>query len=285
MLGERARRDHPCVSQCILNYSNSTNTVIFTLFLLFKAYVGAGILSMPFAFENGTFIIRFSFRVRACVVMHPSVFSNIGVMFVASLSLYCIHLLMVVHQSLPPRVTQLEEIGAFALGGPETKWGRIMNILIKVIVAYTQLGFSIAYGAFAVHQLWPKKDVVVVIFIAQNMCVFSGVAWRWWIMIMAPLFIALSMIKKLKILGPFAVFGFAAIFISCLVIVVYSLSEKKDQIAANLNSDFLLKFDYERIPVYFGIIVFAYEGIGVIVPVRSEQFQMSSIVEQFPLVR
>ena len=105
-----------------------------TVLLLFKTYVGAGILGLPRAYANGHFIA-----------------SNIGVAICAALSLYCILLLIKVHDTMDSRITSLEEIGQEAFGGRKTRAGRAVFKLVQAVILFTQTGFSIAYVIFVAH--------------------------------------------------------------------------------------------------------------------------------------
>ena len=124
-----------------------TNGQLWTLIVIFKAYIGAGIMGLPSAFNKGHFIAS-NIGYETLGKKKKKKKKKKSVWFVAALSLFCIKMLMAVHESLPPgQITSLEEIGCEVFGGHKKRMGRASLIAVKVIVAYTQIGFSTVRAA------------------------------------------------------------------------------------------------------------------------------------------
>ncbi len=219
-----------------------TNSVLWTLMLIFKSYVGAGVLSLPYAFAQGKFIA-----------------ANVLTLVSSFVSLYCIWLLLEVHASLPASVTSLEDIVQASLGGRASRPGRAGYFAVQFIIAFTQTGFSIAY----------------VIFIAQSVGSFvPHWDWRWFAVLFLPLFYALLLIKQLKSLGFIVALGFVAIIAALIAVLVYIFIDHGSALQLNLhNAAFVTQFDLANVPICLGLIVYVFEGIGLVVPLKKAMQQ------------
>jgi proton-coupled amino acid transporter len=213
-----------------------TNTFAWTLMLIFKTYIGAGILGLPYAFAQGKFIV-----------------ANVATVLCSVLSLYCIWLLLEAHAALPGNVTSLEDIVQASFGGRRTRIGRATFYFVQFIIAFTQTGFSIAY----------------VIFVGQSIGSFAPhIDWRWFAFMFLPLFYALLLMKQFKSLGALVSFAFLSILAALVAVLAFCFAVHVDSFKANLNRAFLTQFEPANIPVCLGLIVYVFEGIGLVVPLR-----------------
>jgi proton-coupled amino acid transporter len=213
-----------------------TNTFAWTLMLIFKTYIGAGILGLPYAFAQGKFIA-----------------ANVATLVCSLLSLYCIWLLLEAHAALPGNVTSLEDIVKESFGGRRTKLGRIGYFFVQFIIAFTQTGFSIAY----------------VIFVGQSIGSFAPhIDWRWFAFMFLPLFYALLLMKQFKSLGALVSFAFLSILGALVAVLAFCFAVHWDSFKANLNHAFLTQFEAANLPVCLGLVVYVFEGIGLVVPLR-----------------
>jgi len=214
-----------------------SNGELWTAMLVFKSYIGAGILSLPYAFAQGKFIA-----------------ANALTLLSAFLSLYCIWLLLDVHSALPASVTSLEDIAQACFGGRATRQGRASFFAVQFALAFTQTGFSIAY----------------VLFISQSIGSFVPLwDWRWFAVALVPLLYGLVLIKQLKSLGAIVALGFIAIMAALIAVVVYVLIDHRSALYLHLHDGaFLTQVDVANIPICLGLIVYVFEGIGLVVPLK-----------------
>ena len=90
------------------------------------------------------------------------------------------------------------------------------------------------------------------------------------VLIWLPIFIGLSWIRTLKILSYVSAFSIATITMSTLIILIASFINIYDIIdSASINFDINLWVEWKTIAIMLGMGIYAFEGIGVVLPCES----------------
>ncbi len=193
-----------------------------------KSIVGVGILSFPFALRNAGLV-----------------FGAISVVLIALLVNYGMRLVVAVRQEVnKTRETPLssyEEVARAVAG----KWGFAAAVGAVLV---TQIGIGCAYVLFVATQLHslPGCDVLSV---------------QLWAVAIAPVFVALCLIRNISHLAPFSAFGLVAVAFALVIVLFYGFSSRGVSSGMHLMP--------ENYFLFFGMAVFAFEGINLAIPVHS----------------
>ncbi|KAI5634342.1 transmembrane amino acid transporter protein domain-containing protein [Phthorimaea operculella] len=215
---------------------------------LLKSSLGSGILAMPAAFKNA-----------------GTVTGVIGTIILGYICTYCVFLLVKTSQEVS-RVTKVPSLGyaetaeaVFATGPrPLRKFSRSIRIFIDWAMALTILGACSVYVILLVDSVRQIVDV----FHESNGITTT----HYCLMFLVPILV-FTQIKNLKYLAPFS--GFANIllvltFVICLYYICIDFPE--------LNSR-PMAVDIAKLPLFIGTVIFAMEGIGVVLPVENTMAQ------------
>ncbi|KAL7413889.1 transmembrane amino acid transporter protein-domain-containing protein [Mrakia frigida] len=214
-----------------------TASVTDAVFMLLKAFIGTGVLFMGRAFFNGGIL-----------------FSSIILLGIGFLSLWSF-LLLVETRSVVP--------GSFGdIGG--ALYGSWMRTVILASIAFSQIGFVAAYTIFVAENLQ-----------AFFLAVTDGaklIDVKWLILAQMAIFLPLSLVRSLTKLSGTALIADAFI----LVGLVYIASNEVSVLATSGIADVQL-FNPTEYPLLIGTAVFAFEGIGLVLPIyesmeKPEQF-------------
>jgi proton-coupled amino acid transporter len=150
------------------------------------------------------------------------------------------------------------------------------EISVQFSLIFTQIGFSTAY----------------VIFTGQNLSdmfpIFSSFVWTW---IVAPLFVLICLIRRFKWLAPFryllrtclnnnqSLVGYIAIMFGLGVVMEYCFKDQLLNGQTQITWDRVNHMDYKTLPIFFGIAVYIFEGIGLVIDMekamtKPEYFQV-----------
>ncbi|ORX40275.1 transmembrane amino acid transporter protein-domain-containing protein [Kockovaella imperatae] len=203
-------------------------TVSQAVLMLLKGFVGTGILFMARAFLSGGIL-----------------FSTIVMLGIAAISLWSFLLLTSTYIVVP---------GSFGDIGGEL-YGNGMRLAILASIAISQIGFVTAY----------------IIFIAQNLQAFilavtdckTFVATRWLIFSELIVFLPLAMIRNITKLSGTALVADAFILIG---LVYIGANEISTLVKHGVAPDVVL-FNSQSFPLLIGTAVFAFEGIGLVIPI------------------
>eukprot|EP01063_Lacrimia_lanifica_P019972 TRINITY_DN27367_c0_g1_i1.p1 TRINITY_DN27367_c0_g1~~TRINITY_DN27367_c0_g1_i1.p1 ORF type:complete len:439 (+),score=144.24 TRINITY_DN27367_c0_g1_i1:52-1317(+) len=203
----------------------------------FIAFVGAGILDLPYAFSKvglglGTFII----------------------LSVAVVSLHCMYLLVDCKLLLERKgatVTTYGDVGEAAFG----RWGRMV---CDISLCLTHFGFCTAYVILISHSL----DSVI----AES----PGFVPYIWLVVPGQLL--LSTLRHLKFLGKFSLvadftmtFALSTVFYYCFTQIAANNADAADG-GASVDR---LAANWPKAPFFFGVSIYCYEGIGMVIPIQS----------------
>jgi len=213
-----------------------------TMIHLLKGNIGTGILAMPDAFRNAGLIV-----------------GTVGTLIMGGICTHCMHMLVNCSHELCMRL-QVPSLGfsevceaAFATG-PESmrKLSRIVGFVTNMFLVITQLGFCCVYFVFVaanlqdvVHHYWYKIDL------------------HWYLLALLLPMIVMNWINNLKWLTPVSLFA-ALLTSSGLGITFFYMLQGLPR-----TSTVHAFSSWSQLPLYFGTAIYAFEGIGVVLPLEN----------------
>lgn len=220
--------------------SSGDATVTQAVLMLLKSLVGTGVLFLAKAFSNGGML-----------------FSIVTLVFISMISTYSFVLLVRTRLQIPGG---FGEIGGI-LYGPWCRWAILSSLVIS------QLGFVAAYT----------------IFIAQNLQAFVLAITNCkllipiYVLIFGQLiaYLPLSMIRNIQKLSGTALIADVFILVGLLYVFGYEIN-----LMATVGVAPIKAFNPESFPLLIGTAVFAFEGIGLVIPITESMKQP----EKFPKV-
>lgn len=221
--------------------ATGTSSPTNAAFLLLKAFVGTGVLFLPKAYLNGGML-----------------FSSIIMLVLAVLNTYSYVLLSSAHEKIG---------GSFGdMGG--ILYGKYMRAMILFSIVISQIGFVATYILFTAENL--QAFVVAV-----SNC-RAGLGIQLLVFVQLIIFLPLSLIRDISKLG------FTALIADTFIIlglVYLSYSDIRTLVANHGVSD-IVNFNPYGWSMMVGTAVFAFEGIGLIIPIKEAMAQPS----KFPTV-
>ncbi|CAB0032727.1 unnamed protein product, partial [Trichogramma brassicae] len=195
-----------------------------TLIHLLKGSLGSGILAMPMAFKSAGLF-----------------FGLFATFFIGAICTYCVHILVKCAHILCKR-TQTPSLGfaevaeaAFLVGPrPVQKYARLAKATINLFLVLDLVGCC-----FADFYMEPDLDVRIYMIMAL------------------PFLICLSLVRNLKYLAPFSMVANGFIAAGLGITFYYIFSDLPSIENVNKISS------WKDMPLFFGIAIFALEGIGV----------------------
>lgn len=203
-------------------------------FLLLKAFVGTGVLFLPKAFSNGGLF-----------------FSSLTLFGFGLLSYWCY--LILVYSKIATRVSSFADIGRICYG----PW---LQRLILSSIIISQLGFVGTYIVFTAENL--RAFVVAVSrFKTSDLDIF------WFILFQALVLAPLSLIRDITKLSLLALLANGFIMIGLVTIVCYTTKELVSN-SLVAGEGIYYWFNKSEFPLFIGVSIFAFEGIGLIIPIQ-----------------
>uniref|UniRef100_A0A8C3Y657 Solute carrier family 36 member 1 n=2 Tax=Catharus ustulatus TaxID=91951 RepID=A0A8C3Y657_CATUS len=240
-----------------------------TLIHLLKGNIGTGLLGLPLAVKN------------AGILLGPLSLLVMGVVAV-----HCMGILVkCAHHFCNRFQKQFVDYGGAVMYGLEATpsaclrthaiWGRRVVGLFLII---TQLGFCCVYFVFLADNL---KQVVSAANGTTNDCSSNRTVVmtptmdsRLYMLSILPFVVLLTFIQNLKVLSIFSMLANVAMLVSLVVIYQYIVRDIPDP--RNLP----LAAAWKTYPLFFGTAIFAFEGIGVVLPLENKMKKP----RQFPVI-
>ncbi|XP_073966166.1 proton-coupled amino acid transporter-like protein pathetic [Choristoneura fumiferana] len=211
---------------------------------LLKSSLGSGILAMPAAFKNSGTIV--------------GIFGTIILGYICT---HCVFLLVKTSQEVS-RVTKVPSLGyaetveaVFKTGPtPLRRYSKFSRIFIDWAMAFTILGACAVYVILLVQSV---KQVVDHFAVDNTLTVNMYCA-----MFLVPL-LTFTQIKNLKNLAPASGFANLLLFATFLICLYYICMDFPDLTTLPKS------VNIGQLPLFIGTVIFAMEGIGVVLPVEN----------------
>lgn len=220
---------------------NGTATDRKAYFLLLKAFVGTGVLFLPKAFSNGGLM-----------------FSTLTLVFFGILSFWCY--LILVYSKSATKVSSFGEIGLKLYG----KW---LQQLILSSIILSQIGFVGAYIVFTSENL---RAFYSSIFHVEDP---SSLNILWFILVQLVIFLPLSLIRDITKLSLLAVLANVFILIGLVTIIYFTLYELLINNHGQFAGGIQYYFNQSDFSLFIGVAIFAFEGIGLIIPIEQSMIR------------
>lgn len=218
----------------LLDLNSGTASDVKAYFLLVKAFVGTGVLFLPRAFASGGLA-----------------FSAI-LLFTFGILLYWCYLALV-YAKIAVCVSGFAELGRI-LYGP-----RFLQLIVFSIIL-SQVGFVAAYIVFTAENL--RAFVVALLGGAARNIDIS-----WFVLGEACILTPLALIRDITRLSLSALLANVFIMIGLVTIVCYTALEfAANEWVAGPNVHFW--FNSSEFTLFIGVAIFAFEGIGLIIPIQ-----------------
>lgn len=213
---------------------NGTATNSKAFFLLVKAFVGTGVLFLPKAFSNGGLA-----------------FSSLTLFGFGILSYWCY--LILVDSKVAVKVSSFGEIGRICYGD----W---LQRLIIFSIIISQVGFVAAYIVFTAENL--RAFVAnVTSYKLSDLNVF------WFIAAETLIIVPLTLIRDITKLSLLAVLANGFIMMGLVTIVCFTIKEFfSNNFVPGGGIHYI--FNESEFSLFIGVAIFAFEGIGLIIPIQ-----------------
>lgn len=222
-----------------------------TMMHIIKGNVGTGILAMPFAFKNAGLAIGTG-----------------GIFFVGLICIHCMQMLVKCQEALCQRLNfpflDYEDVAEKSLEVGPSKLQRYSSTFRKTIIMFlfiTQYGFCCVYAFFVAESI---SNVIFNLF--QIKIHHNLIMLMFW-----PLMVAVNMVRSLKHLA-YASAAANVLQLAGLVQVLFNLIQ-------DLPSTRSVRAvgDLSNLPLYFGTAVYAFEGIGIILPIKKDMSEPDAL--------
>lgn len=213
-----------------------------TLVHLLKGNIGTGILAMPDAFKNAGLYIGL-----------------VGTLLMGAICTHCMHMLVKCSHELCmrlqvpalsfPEVAEASfETGPLAL----RRYSKVATKTITTFLCVTQIGFCCVYFLFVALNV---QEVVSHYFVYLDV--------RIYLMILLIPMILVNMVKNLKFITPMSLFA-SILTVTGLGITFYYMLDHLPHVDTVTHVG-----SWSTLPLYFGTAIYAFEGIGVVLPLEN----------------
>ncbi|XP_019772876.1 proton-coupled amino acid transporter 1 [Dendroctonus ponderosae] len=215
-----------------------------TLMHLLKGNVGSGIFAMGDGIRN------------AGIIVGPIVVLILGV-----ICTHCQHLLLKTARGLnesqklevSPDFAETVEL-CFANGPPRLRgMAKTMKRMVNLFLCVTQLGFCCVYFVFISENIKQVLDYYgYVLDVHFHMAI-----------ILLPILLT-ALIRNLKYLAPFSTLANVLMCIGIIIVIYYASQDVPSVTERRYIAD------WQQLPLFFGTAIYAFEGIGLVLPLQNE---------------
>lgn len=213
-----------------------------TMIHLLKGNIGTGILAMPDAFRNAGLVVGF-----------------FGTLLMGAICTHCMHMLVKCSHELCLR-NQLPALGFADVAeysfqsGPSMlrRFSSHARKLVNIFLVITQMGFCCVYFVFVaanMHEVLAKY--------------YRHIDLHWLLLFLLLPMILLNWLKNLKYLTPVSLLAAVLMAVGLTITFTYMLQGLPHTSSVNAFSS------WHQLPLYFGTAIYAFEGIGVVLPLEN----------------
>ncbi|CAK1588097.1 unnamed protein product [Parnassius mnemosyne] len=215
-----------------------------TMLHLFRGNIGSGLLAMGDAFKNGGIV-----------------FATISTVLLGIICVHAQHLLLNCSEEMyrqtkrdkPPGFAETVAL-VFANGPTRLRpLASTMRVLVNTFLCITQLGFCCVYIVFIANNIKMICD-------QYNIHIDLSIHM---IIVVVPVLLS-CMVRNLKYLTPFSTIANLLMAIGVSV-VVYEAAQDLPPVETRVYMA-----SWQSLPLYFGTAVYAFEGIGLVLPLKNE---------------
>ncbi|XP_050342030.1 proton-coupled amino acid transporter-like protein pathetic [Nymphalis io] len=221
------------------------NSTIGSMLHLLKACLGSGILAMPSAFKNAGLAV-----------------GVLGTLIAGLICTHAVHLVVKTSQEVcvvakKPSMSFAETCGAAFTYGPKRvqRWGGFVKTFIDYSMTITYVSVLCVYVVFIGSSI---KEVMDVYYPQYDISIRM-----YCILTLVPL-ILICQIRNLKYLVPFSAIA------NFLIVVVFAVTLYYTFVDLPPLSERDMVANISQWPLFLSTVIFAMEGIGVVMPVENE---------------
>ncbi|PBC30418.1 Proton-coupled amino acid transporter [Apis cerana cerana] len=210
---------------------------------LLKSSLGTGILAMPNAIKNGGVI-----------------FGGIGTIIIGLICAHCVHILVrsshiLCKRTKTPQMTYAETAEAAFLCGPKTvrPFANFSRMFVNAALCATYIGGACVYVVFVSTSI---KQLV-------DFHTGMTIPIRLYILTLIPAVLLLGQVRNLKFMVPFSIVANLSMMTGFALTLYYIFNDIK------IPSHVKPIASIEQLPSFFATVLFAIEGIGVVMPVEN----------------
>jgi len=219
---------------------SNTDTIIHLL----KGNIGPGILALPDAIKNSGLLV-----------------GNIGLVVMATICVHCMHILVNTSQELCRRTNRpfltysdvAEQCFATSSSPRLRCLSSLARTVVDVFLCVTQLGFCCVYFVFISQNLQQIFDHY-----------FGEINFHIYMVIILVPMLLLASIRNLKYLSPVSMLANILQFVGLGIIFYYLMQD------IPYTSERKAFANWGQLPLYFGTAIYAFEGIGVVLPLENQ---------------
>lgn len=224
---------------------SSQMTNLECLMHLLKGMLGTGILAMPIAYKNGGLWVAF-----------------VVVFLIGIICAHCMHVLVHCGNELCMRTksshldyASVMEKAFETSSGWTRRYARAARRSVNVFLILTQIGFCCVYIVFVAKNIKQVVDSQIKSDSVSEAVYITGIS---------ALLVPYVMVRSLKALAPFSAFANFLNLVG-LAIIFYNLFTGLEDVKKRPATA-----DLSTLPLFFGQVIFAFEGIGLVLPLHTK---------------
>ncbi|XP_064482211.1 proton-coupled amino acid transporter 1-like isoform X2 [Ornithodoros turicata] len=217
-----------------------------TMMHVLKGNIGTGVLAMPSAFANAGIVV-----------------GSIGILMMGLICVHCMHVIVKCNHILSRKLgcRSLDFAGvaenAFSLG-PQSfrKFSGAARAAVNVFLLLTQFGFCCVYFVFVAASIQEMLKGMDASLTDVNIYICLGIT--------LPFMVLYNFIRSLRMLAYASTIA-NVLQITGMALIFYNLLQDMPNISERPAA-----MPLSQLPLYFGTAIYAFEGIGLVLPLENK---------------